>query len=215
MSPSTAAPEKLPTIAGLRRLTKSLAMLDAIISPEWAYRYYSYNSQWGPGEEMASMRDGCGDEWFLLFDGYGAALKGFAHESFLAADGSFANQIQGSVPRGFASFMSEPAFSPNRATFCLWRRLDDPTWSVVAMKERRVSPQEDGSEKLLHLLDGVPASYQHWAENYYEHPIPFHAVQALYKHQPLSADLIHELNPKSTPTNVAADAVEIGYPLPQ
>jgi hypothetical protein len=60
MSLSTATPESLPQIETLRRLTKSIAMLDAIICPEWEYRYYSYNSQWGDGEEMASTRNGCG-----------------------------------------------------------------------------------------------------------------------------------------------------------
>ena len=42
---STATPEKLPGIEDLRRLTKSLAMLDAILSPDWEYRSYSYNAK--------------------------------------------------------------------------------------------------------------------------------------------------------------------------
>ena len=36
---------------------KHLALLDAIIEPEWEYRYYSYNSHWSESEEMASLRD--------------------------------------------------------------------------------------------------------------------------------------------------------------
>ncbi len=44
----------LPDIEGLRNLTQSLAMLDAIMSPEWEYRYYSFNSKWDDGEMMAS-----------------------------------------------------------------------------------------------------------------------------------------------------------------
>ena len=36
---STATPERLPDIETLRRLTKSIAMLEAIICPEWEYRY--------------------------------------------------------------------------------------------------------------------------------------------------------------------------------
>ncbi len=38
----------LPDIESLRRLSQSVAMLDAILSPEWVYRYYSFNSKWGP-----------------------------------------------------------------------------------------------------------------------------------------------------------------------
>jgi hypothetical protein len=36
----------LPTIETLRRLSQSLAMLDAIIVRDWDYRYYSFNSKW-------------------------------------------------------------------------------------------------------------------------------------------------------------------------
>ena len=51
----------LPAIEILRKLTQSLAMLDAIVGREWDYRYYSFNSKWGAGEWMASMRNGQGD----------------------------------------------------------------------------------------------------------------------------------------------------------
>ena len=34
----------LPTIETLKKLTQSLAMLDAVIEREWDYRYYSFNA---------------------------------------------------------------------------------------------------------------------------------------------------------------------------
>src|SRR5689334_23119829 len=120
ISLSTITPEKLPSIVGLRRLTKSIAMLDAIICPEWEYRYYSFNSKWGENEEMASMRNGSGDYWFILFDRFGSAMKGFAHEFPLAKDSLFAARIQKIVPPVFKSFLQEPAFKMEEATFCLW-----------------------------------------------------------------------------------------------
>jgi hypothetical protein len=52
---SKATLRSLPAIEDLRKLTQSLAMLDAIMSPEWEYRYYSFNSKWDEGEMMASM----------------------------------------------------------------------------------------------------------------------------------------------------------------
>jgi hypothetical protein len=51
---STRDLSKLPDIASFRRLTRALAMLDAILSPEWQYRYYSFNAHWSAGEMMAS-----------------------------------------------------------------------------------------------------------------------------------------------------------------
>ena len=48
---------------------------------EWDYRWYSFNSKWVEGEQMASMRNGQGDGWFCGFGLPGAFLKGFDHES--------------------------------------------------------------------------------------------------------------------------------------
>src|SRR5689334_5634570 len=57
----------LPGVDHLRRLLQSMAMLDAILSPEWEFRYYSFDSKWSPGEQMGSMRDGGGDDFFAHF----------------------------------------------------------------------------------------------------------------------------------------------------
>jgi hypothetical protein len=210
VSPSTKHPEALPDIPSLRRLMKSMAMLDAIISPEWQYRYYSYNSKWSTGEEMASMRDGCGDDWFMLFGPFGAALKGFAHESPAAADRTFPARVKQAVPAGFESFLNEAAFSMDRATFCLWRRHSDATWNVVA---RANVENDDGSEELLRVLDGDPQSYQAWSEGYYERSVSLVAVRAIYGHEPLNVDRVAALNPEITLADIETDATEIGYEI--
>jgi hypothetical protein len=54
---------RLPDIPVVRDRSRSLAMLDAILSPEWEYRYYSFNAAWGPAQELASMRNGSGDDY--------------------------------------------------------------------------------------------------------------------------------------------------------
>jgi hypothetical protein len=71
----------LPDIDRLKSLCQSLAMLDAIMSPDWEYRYYSFDSKWDLNEMMASMRNGQGDDFFILFNDNGAIIKGFDHES--------------------------------------------------------------------------------------------------------------------------------------
>ncbi len=53
----------LPDVESLKQLSQSLAILDAIMSPDWEFRYYSFNSKWSEGEMMASMRDGSGDDY--------------------------------------------------------------------------------------------------------------------------------------------------------
>src|SRR6202035_3695076 len=68
----------LPDVQNLLRISKAIAVLDAILSPDWQYRYYSFNSRWAAGKQMASMRNGEGDHYFILFSQHGAILKGYA-----------------------------------------------------------------------------------------------------------------------------------------
>lgn len=199
-------PARLPSIPELRRITQSLAMLDAILCPEWEYRHYSFNSEWGAGEAMASWRNGMGDDWFLLLDAAGAAIKGFAHE--LADDRLFPQSIQEQVPADFSSFLREPAFSMQHATFCYWRRAGDASWTKVASVLA-----DDGADDMLALLVSGPSGYKEWAEDYYEVPVSLEAVAALFSHQPLSDSVIRALNPEAALDSVYTEAREIGYPL--
>ncbi len=95
---STRSLSGLPDIAGLRRLTRSLAMLDAILCTDWESRYYSFNSKWADGELMASMRNGSGDQWFALFTEAGVAIHGLAHESPMFREGNPWSGIWDSLP---------------------------------------------------------------------------------------------------------------------
>ena len=63
---STKNPEALPNIKSLQQICKAISVLDAILSPEWEDRYYSYNSKWDAAEECLQMRNGSGDELFVL-----------------------------------------------------------------------------------------------------------------------------------------------------
>ena len=187
-------------------------MLDAILSPDWQYRHYSFNSRWSAGEQMASMRNGSGDEWFLLFAPWGAALKGFAHESTLARDPGFPAHIQQSLPPGFTSFLHEAAFSMHEATFCLWRAHAGPRWSVVSPDSAPASAYGDGSAAMLSILNGNPLTYQTWAQDHYEREVPLSAVRAIYEHRPLDEALLATLNPGRALSELRPDTDEIGYP---
>ncbi len=195
---------ELPSIPELRRITQSLAMLDAILCPEWEYRYYSFNSKWAPDAEMASMRNGEGDDWFLLFDRAGAALKGFAHE--LAQGSSCAQQIQFDLPATFAPFLNEGAFSMHDATFCYWREANAASWNQV-----NAGLTDDGSALFLqHLVEG-PKAYAAWAEIHFEVAIHIGAVKSIFAHQPLNDLLVLSLNPDADLEAVYSDTQEIGY----
>lgn len=65
----------LPDIETLHDRCRALAVLEAIISPNWGSRCYSYDDAWNTGEQMASMRNGSGDEYWIAFTGAGAFIR--------------------------------------------------------------------------------------------------------------------------------------------
>jgi hypothetical protein len=203
---STRDLRRLPDIASLMRVTRALAMLDAILSPEWESRYYSFNGRWAEGQSMASMRNGEGDEWHAIFCEAGAALQGFAND---APDVSGA--LDG-LPAAFhKNLRDEPAFEAERSTFGIWRLALDDRWSAgpVTLEE---GDDPDGSAELLTILEGDPKQYVAWARDYYDRDLAESDVAAIYRHDPLTAELISRLNPEVDPASLADDIAEIGYP---
>lgn len=152
-------------------------MLDAIMSPEWEDRYFSFDSRWAPDEEMASMRNGSGDEWSIVFSSAGAFIRGFDHESDMSPHANGGRLWPGlveRVPEVFADCVTEPSFGDDTtllATACLWREARDGHWSIGDIV---FAPGDDpdGADWLFEeLVDGTPAGYRRFAEQYYEVPV--------------------------------------------
>jgi hypothetical protein len=206
----------LPDVDTLRRLMQSLAMLDAILSPEWQYRYFSFNNHWAPGEQIGSMRNGQGDHYFSLFNAAGCWLKGYDHESSMTPSAEnppkVAVGILDGVPWEFASCMAEPAFVVDETTFCIWRRYGDQQWQCGPVPLTKANPNQDGSAGLLCYLDGLPRTYQEWAEAYYGREVPLSAVEWVYARRPLHQRVVGELNPAIGPADLDAELDQIGYP---
>lgn len=57
----------LPDIPALRARCRAMAALELLISGKTEYRYFSYDTVWGPGVEAALMNNGAGDEYAILF----------------------------------------------------------------------------------------------------------------------------------------------------
>src|ERR1700730_13158556 len=211
---STRDLSRLPDLKSFRRLTRALAMLDAIISPEWEYRYYSFNSHWADGEMMASMRNGSGDHWFALLCSGGVALHGLVHEAPIFRPGTPWPGIFEMLPIEFhENFLREPAFMIKDSTFCIWRLSTDDRWSCGSVELPSVH-DPDGSEVLLSILTGQVQHYVGFARDYYEIEITPTDVAAVYRHDPLTDALVRRLNPDLGLESLAADMYEIGYPEP-
>ena len=191
-------------------------MLDAIIQREWDYRYYSFNSKWADYGEMASMRNGQGDEWFCVFGPPGVFLKGFDHESPMSPWTQDTQEVWpgvlDSIPEAFNSCVKEPAFSIQDTTFCVWRTNEDAHWKKGVVSYPG-GEDPDGSGGLLFILDGNPNTYKEWAEDYFEKSISLPAIQQIYAHTALTPEIVCALNPSIEFASILGDAEEIAYPF--
>ncbi|GIE82237.1 hypothetical protein Aph02nite_81870 [Actinoplanes philippinensis] len=189
----------LPGIEELRARSQALAMCEAIISPGWESRYYSYDCRWSAerGEHMASMRNGSGDEYAIVFSPAGVYVRGLDHEA-RPVPGLFDD-----VPEVFAAQVAEPAFS-HGSNVCLWRLTGDERWHGRGLDE---------TAWLFELLvEGTAEAYQEFAEDYYEEDVDVAAVAEVFALRPLTDALVRRLNPAVTVGYLADDIEEIGYP---
>lgn len=205
---------ELPPIGKLKRISQSLAVLDAILCPDWSSRYYSFDTNWDSEHTLASMKTGSGDSYCILFSSSGAIIKGDAHETqferFSVLNGKPWPGVLDAVPTDFNYFLHEPAFSVQEATFLVWRREADATWNVGKIDFPNTA-DPDGSADLLAILDGDPNKYKKWGEEYYDRSIPISCVEHIYEFRPLTNTVVAQLNPEISLEDLSTDLAEIGY----
>ena len=152
-------------IEEIKKKLKSISLIEAIVSPDWEDRYYSYNSKWGTNIEMASMRNGSGDEWFLWINNDYVAFKLLDHESGLLDD---IDSIKNKFPPEFLQFVEEPAFSINQST-SLWY-LRNSNWNKFDKNELIAKEYAD-------VFNWTPENYKNWADEYYDIDINIVAIE--------------------------------------
>ncbi|WP_298516442.1 hypothetical protein [uncultured Kordia sp.] len=184
----------LPNPRELKRICKSISALEAIICPEWEFRYYSYQKDWSETEECCEMRDGTGNQMLILFTKKGTCINGFANESKMNGWKSIqikeektfveklfdskkeikteliqeiANGVLNELPQEFNEFIFGEPIKSIGTTFCIWQTKTDENWKIGKV-ELPKDEYKDGSSDLLQLLDGKPLTYKNWAEEYYE-----------------------------------------------
>lgn len=166
---------RLPEITTLRRWSMSLAVLDAIMSEAWECRYFSFDANWSVTEEMASMRNGSGDEYSIVFSEAGAYIRGFDHESPLSPWAQSSPQVVpgllDDLPPSLRGNVTEPAFTLldiPALTVCLWREPLDPRWNFGRPALSELTQEDGGAAWLFSELDGRAESYVAYAEDYFE-----------------------------------------------
>jgi hypothetical protein len=215
----TSVAARWPEIETVRRWSQSLAVLDAILSPEWEYRYFSFDAHWAADEQLASMRNGSGDESSIVFAPVGAFARAFDHESDMSPYAQSPQRVWpgvvDEVPVEFDRFVTEPAFNDEgvpRVTACLWRLAGDGAWRHGPVTFPVADGDPDGADWLFEQYDGEPVTYRDYALDYWEKEIDLAAISHVYRHEPLSGEVLSALNPDVSLSDMTDDLTEIGYP---
>jgi len=198
----------LPASEKLKNACKAMAVIDAILSQDWVYRYYSFNSAWSDEEEFFEMRNGEGDQVLILFREEGTVINGFAHE----AEEADKNKLTHELPAVFHEFIfGEPVHSAG-TTFCVWKNGEDK-W-----KTGIVAANDDHSEELLSPLNAEPVTYRKWATAYFkgsykESGIPIEIVSRIFNHEPLTKEMVLAIVDELQDWDqLIEDLIEISYP---
>ena len=198
----------LPDRKTLQAICKAISVLDAIISQEWEYRYYSYNSEWAENGEFCEMRNGSGDQMLILFRQDGCVINGFAHE-FEQED---KRKLTTNLPSIFDEFIFGEPVKTIGTTFCLWT-TEQGKWTIG-----QVENYDDNSEEMLNIFDGNPQTYVDWATDYFEDSyiesgIPLDAVTKIYNGQTLTKEMVLTIVDELEDwEQLEADLNEINYP---
>jgi hypothetical protein len=218
----------LPSPTTLKSLCQSMAAVEAILSPDWTSRYYSYNKAWSETEACFEMHNGQGDEMLILFSEAGVIINGFDHESPMSrwhdesppiekgVLGFLKSLVNGhqkvsvqdiwpgvldQVPPAFHAFVFGEPVKSIGTTFCIWHVAGDNAWRTGTVQFPD-GDDADGSGDLLELLTGDPAAYHAWATDYYERyeeaALDLAIIQQIYDGTPITKAMAQKLNPDLT-----------------
>ncbi len=188
----------LPSPADLERTCRGLATLDALMSEDWESRYYSFNANWSAGLRMASMRNGSGDDWFIVFSDAGVFVKSFWHEH----KHGDVSAIYADLPRKLSPLLIEPSFDVEYVTWGGWH--DGKTWTLRG----DAKPMK---EELL-MLQGAAKTYARYAAEYFElEDLPLDAIGHVLAGKKLDKKVIEQLGSERTLAELKSDLDEIGY----
>ena len=200
----------VPKLQELKELLRSIAMLDAVLAHDLGETVYSFNDKWSSKVSVGIVKNGQGDDLFVVFDSSGCFMKGLVHDIPLAGDSETLNRLRESIPETFKHHLAEPAFTCNEGTFFAWCDSEESGWNSTT---ELVVDSDDGSGYLLNFLKLTPASFQEWAEENYETDIEIKAVASIYESVPLTNELVKNLNGNLSLGVIRQVAAKIGYPI--
>ena len=199
---------EIPCKNELQKLCQSISVIDAILSQDWEYRYYSYNKNWDINEEFFEMRNGHGDQMQILFLKNSSIINVFSQEKGTQNKDNLAKDL----PSQYKDFMFGEPINSIGTSYCFWSD-EDGNWQTNQDEDL-----DDYSLEMLQVFDAKPTTYLDWATDYYdgnfvETGIPLNSVEKIYKHETLTKDLVLSIVEELEDWEQLHDDLdEIGYP---
>ncbi|MER7669770.1 hypothetical protein ABTY61_15035 [Kitasatospora sp. NPDC096128] len=210
---------RLPEPEVLRARCRSLKLLDILLTESVCQaERLDYQSNWRPGVDLATMEDGSGDLYGIVFDPAGVLLYGYCYESDVARKrpGAHWPGLLDGLPAGLAHYAADPELQSDdgffEATVCAWREAGAAAWQCgpVVFAEG----ESDGAGQLLGVLaDGRVETVSRDAEDYHERSVDRDAVAAFLASEPLPRWAALAIEPSLDLEWLAAFARKIGRPV--
>ncbi|MFI0741063.1 hypothetical protein ACH4PU_23710 [Streptomyces sp. NPDC021100] len=207
----------LPDPDALQSHCRALALLDFVLDP--SFPAHSFTPDWRPGVGLATMDNGSGDEYAVVFDPAGVFLYGFDHESAATPWREWPRVhwrgLLDGLPAPLARYAETPEFRLDGffdATVCVWREKGAAAWRHGPVEF--ADDETDGSGWLFGLLtDRGADAYADYAEDCLEQGVDRDAVAAVLAGAPLSRRTVTALSSTADFDAVAARARAVGYTM--
>ncbi|WP_329367168.1 hypothetical protein OG896_19615 [Streptomyces sp. NBC_00669] len=190
-------------------------MLDAILDADAPT--HSFATGWRAGVDLASMDNGAGDQYAIVFDPAGVFLYGFDHECDVTPwreepRAHWPGLLDG-LPASLAHYATTPEFQFDGffdATVCVWREAGAPAWECGPVEF--ADHESDGAGWLFGLLtEGSPEAYVGYAQDYYGGPVDLDAVRAVLAGDPLTRRTVTALSATANFEALTPRAGALGY----
>lgn len=180
----------------MKEKLRAIALCEAIISPDWESRYYSYNAHWGEDEELASMRNGSGGKWFLWIK---RDLMAFNCIDDVPSLDNI-SEVLAQFPADSSGFIAEPAFTLPESCFLMY--FQNGNWTKFGTATELVKSAQA-------VFEWQPVDYVTWAQEYYGRDIDLYAVKDIFNGK-ITEEIVRKLNPDIGLQELKTDLQEIG-----
>jgi len=231
--PDTRKLERLPSIDQLVNISRSLAALDCIYQDKFhkdrdADVRFTEHWQDRDGEKVLQLEWEGNDSLVIWFSPGGCVIKGHDEESVMnPAVAAFdleeqeGKKLYPGLLKGFPNelkgFLKEPDFSTDNATFVIWRKAEDVAWHIGPITWPNRKPNRwkshDGSDDLLSPLAVDARAYANWLKKAKNRKVNADDVERIFKHEPLTADLLKRLDSHKKLADLKEEFKTIGYPI--